>query len=147
MVDALREVGRVLVPGGKVVDARPDSRVYAYAERRRTRGFQRFGIIKTNRGELASDRAADGAIAQVKADGLFVSRRRGRFWHLVAFDSLRDLREYLADHLRFVHRAQWVVDEATRRRHENDPFVIRRAVRFEVFETSPAGRRARAARP
>jgi len=38
------------------------------------------------------------------------------------------------EHLRFVHRAEWVVDAATRKRHSNDQFVIRRAVRYELLE-------------
>jgi hypothetical protein len=134
MVDALSEVHRVLATGGILVDARPDSRVLAYAERRTERGFQRFGIVRTNSAELASDRASDLAIKRVKREGLFRSRRRGRFWHRVGFASLADLRRYLAEHLRFVHRAEWVVDAPTRRRHTNDPFVLRRAIRFEILE-------------
>ncbi len=134
MVDALGEIHRVLAPGGTLVDARPDSRVPAYAERRRPRGFQRFGVVKTSRQELANDRAADNAVARVVREGLFLRRRGGRFWHLVPFNSLAELRGYLSEHLRFVHRAEWVVDSATRQRHSNDPFVIRRGVRYELLE-------------
>ena len=134
MVDALVEIHRVLAPGGTLVDARPDSRVPAYAERRRPRGFQRFGIVNTSRLELANDRASDRAIERAVRDGWFKSRRRGRFWHLVPFGSLAELRNYLSEHLRFVHRAEWVVDAATRMRHAKDEFVIRRAVRYELLE-------------
>ena len=134
MVNALAEIHRVLAPGGTLVDARPDSRVLAYAERRKLRGFQRFGVVKTNRLELANDRASDRAVARVVREGLFKSRRRGRFWHLVPFSSIAELRKYLSEHLRFVHRAKWVVDSATRKRHSKDPFVIRRAVRYEILE-------------
>ena len=134
MVDALSEVHRVLAPGGTLVDARPDSRVPAYAERRKPRGFQRFGLVRTNRLEVANDRASDRAIARVVREGLFKRRRRGRFWHLVPFSSLAELRKYLSEHLRFVHRAEWVIDGATRKRHLNDQFVIRRAVRYELLE-------------
>jgi hypothetical protein len=138
MVDALGEIHRVLAPGGILVDARPDSRVPAYAERRKPRGFQSFGLLKTNRLELANDRASDQAIALVVRDGLFRRRRRGRFWHLVPFSSLAELRKYLSEHLRFVHRAEWVVDPATRQRYSNDEFVIRRAVRYELLEALPS---------
>jgi hypothetical protein len=134
MVDALGEVHRVLAPGGTLVDARPDSRIVAYVERRKPRGFARFGVVRTSRLEVANDRASDRAIARVVRDGLFKRLRRGRFWHLVPFSSLADLRTYLSQHLRFVHRADWVVDSATRRRHSNDQFVIRRAVRYELLE-------------
>ncbi len=135
MVDALREVHRVLAPRGIVIDARPDSRVLAYAERRKVRGFQRFGEVKTSSVELASDRASDRAIARVVRERLFRRRRHGRFWHRVPFESLADLRHYLWEHLRFVHRASWVVDVAMRKRYANEEFVIRRAVRYEILET------------
>lgn len=134
MVDALHEVHRVLAPRGLLIDARPDSRVLAYAERRKARGFQRFGRVKTNRTERANDRASDEAVDRVVGEGLFKRRRRGRFWHLAPFVNLAALRRYLSEHLRFVHRAKWVVEAATRRRHATDPFVIRRAVRYELLD-------------
>ena len=138
MVHALREVHRVLAPGGVLIDARPDSRVPAYAERRKARGFQRFGVVNTSTGELVSDRASDRAIAHVVREGFFKRRRRGRFWHRVPFGSLAALRQYLWEHLRFVRRAQWIVDTATRRRYSDEQFVIRRAVRYEILEARPA---------
>jgi hypothetical protein len=142
MVHALGEIHRVLALGGTLVDARPDSRVLAYAERRKPRGFQRFGVVKTSRVEVANDGASDRAIAQVVREGLFSRKSRGRFWHHVPFDSLAELREYLRYHLRFVHRAEWVVDAAARKRHSNDQFVIRRAVRYELLEAQPRPRNA-----
>src|SRR6267378_1968588 len=141
MVDALSEIHRVLAPGGILVDARPDSRVVAYAERRKPRGFQRFGVVKTSRLELANDRSSDRAVARVVRDGLFIRKRKGRFWALVQFNNLAELRKYLSEHLRFVHRAEWVVDRATRKRHSKDPFVIRRAVRYELLEALPGPRK------
>jgi hypothetical protein len=133
MVHALREAHRVLAPRGILVDARPDSRIPAYAERRTARRFQRFGVVNTSAVELRNDRAADRAIKRVLDEGLFTSWRRGGFWHPVSFANLAELRQYLRDHLRFAHRARWLVDAATRRRHANDPFVIRRPVRYELL--------------
>jgi SAM-dependent methyltransferase len=147
MVDALVEIHRVLAPGGILVDARPDSRVPAYAERRKPRGFQRFGVVKTSRLELANDRASDQAITRVVLEGLFKRRRSGRFWHRVPFGDLAELRRYLWEHLRFVHRAEWVVDAATRKRHANDQFVIRRAVRYELLAAVRSPRNTSPARP
>lgn len=137
MVDALREVHRVLIPRGILIDARPDSRVLAYVERRKPRGFQRFGIVRTNASELNNDRASDRAIASVVREGLFKHGPHGRFWHHVPFNNLAELRQYLSEHLRFVHRAKWIVDASTRKRYACEPFVIRRAVRYEVLQSSP----------
>jgi len=134
MVHALGEINRVLAPGGILVDARPDSRVPAYAERRRARGFERFGVVDTTKLEITNDLAADAAIERVLHERLFASRRKGRFWHRVPFDSLAELRRYLWEHQRFVRRARWLVDQATLRRHANDRFAIRRAVRYNVLE-------------
>jgi hypothetical protein len=52
----------------------------------------------------------------------------------VPFDDLAGLVQYLREHLRFVHRARWTVDAATRRRIKDEPFTIRRAVRWELLD-------------
>ena len=134
MVDALHQAHRVLAPRGVLVDARPESRIVAYAERRRASSFQRFGVIRTTRTEMTNDRLSDEAVTRVIRERLFRRGRRGRFWHRVPFADLAALRVYLSEHLRFVKHADWTVDVATRRRHANDPFVIRRAVRYELLE-------------
>ena len=146
MVDALHEVHRVLAPRGVLVDARPDSRVLAYAERRLAKRYQRFGKIRTSAEELANDSTSDRAVTRVVREGLFARGRRGRFWHRVPFDDLAELRRYLTEHLRFAKRADWTVDAATRRRYAHEPFVIRRAVRYELLprlEPSAKPRRLR----
>jgi hypothetical protein len=134
MVHALHEIHRVLAPGGILIDARPDSRVPAYAERVMPRGSEVFGVVNTSVRELPNDRASDRAIALAVREKFFRRRRGGRFWHLVQFATLAELRQYLWEHMRFVRRAKWVVDAATRRRHAHEKFVIRRAVRYEILE-------------
>ncbi len=134
MVDALHEVHRVLAPHGVAVDARPDSRALAHAEHVTARGHRSVGTINTAAVERANDRLSDRAVARLIREGLFRSRRRGRFWHRVPFDDLAELVQYLREHLRFVHRARWTVDATTRRRIKDDRFTIRRPVRWEVLD-------------
>ncbi len=119
MVDALKEAHRILRPRGILVDARPDSLVFARAE-------HQVGLI--------DDRSSDRAVATAVRRGWFRSLRAGRFWHRVLFEDRPALQRYLDDHARFVHRVRWMVDAAKRRRWEQDPWAIRRAVRFELLE-------------
>jgi hypothetical protein len=141
MVDALEEIHRVLAPRGILVDARPDSRVPTLAELRNKRSFQRFGLIGTHKLELSMDRSSDLAIAAVVRNGLFRRRRAGRFFYRVPFETLTDLREYLWEHGRFMRRVKWIVDAKTRRLHANQPFVMRRGVRFDILERVNRDRR------
>src|SRR5205823_13318354 len=97
MVDALHEAHRVLAPGGTLLDARPDSRVLAYAEQVRPKGRRRVGVIRTSTRELPNDQAADRAIATVVRERRFRRHGTHRFWHLVHFDDLGALREYLSE--------------------------------------------------
>lgn len=133
MVNALHEVHRVLAPRGLLVDARPDSRVFAYAEQVTGKGYRRVGVIRTSMREIPNDRASDRAIATVVRERLFRRRGAHRFWHRVPFDSLDALRIYLSEHLRFEKRARWTIDPAERRRIREEHFAIRRAVRWELL--------------
>ena len=135
MVDALKEAHRVLRPRGILIDARPDSRVFAYAEHRTATGaYRQAGVIPTARDAATDDRASDRAAASAAALGLFRSVRAGRFWHRVHFEGRSALQRYLDDHARFTHRVRWMLDRARRRRWETDPWAIRRGVRFEIYE-------------
>jgi hypothetical protein len=135
MVDALKEAHRILRPRGILIDARPESRVLAYAERQgRTGSYRRAGAIATARVERANDGTSDRALATAVRTGWFRSLRAGRFWHRVHFDERSALQSYLDDHPRFVHRVKWTVEPATRRKWERDRWAIRRAVRYELLE-------------
>ena len=135
MVDALKEAHRILRPRGILVDARPESRILAYAEHQVGKGkYRSAGVIATAREELVNDRTSDRSVAKAVGSGLFRSRRAGRFWHRVLFEDRPSLQRYLDDHLRFVHRVRWLVDAPKRRKWEEDAWAIRRAVRYEVFE-------------
>ena len=135
MVDALKEAHRILRPRGVLVDARPDSRVFAHAEHQGPSGkYGSGGLIATSREEHTNDAVSDRAVATAVRSGWFRSLRASRFWHRVLFEDRPTMQRYLDDHARFVHRVRWKVDAATRRRWESDPWAIRRAVRHEVFE-------------
>jgi len=135
MVDALNEARRVLRPRGILIDARPESRLYAYVERQTAAGtYRQAGTIATARETLVDDRSSDRAVASAVRKGWFRSLRAGRFWHRVLFEDRGGMQTYLDEHARFVHRVRWMVDPATRRRWDADPFAIRRAVRYELFE-------------
>ena len=123
----------MLRPGGTLVDARPDSRVLAYAQQVTPKGYRRVGVIRTSARELPNDQASDRAIATVVRERLFKRGGTHRFWHRVAFEDLDALRGYLSEHLRFEKRARWTIDRRERERIRNERFSIRRAVRWEML--------------
>ncbi len=134
MVDALHEMHRVLRSGGVLVDARPDSRRRSAVEHLAGRRPRAVATVNTSPEARGDDRASDRAIARVKREGLFRSRRTGSFMHHVAFDGLAEMQAYLDDHRRLVKRARWSVGPAQRRAWRRDAFRIERPVRFELLE-------------
>jgi len=134
MVDALHEAHRVLVPGGLLIDARPNSRDLAHVEHLEGARRRVVGTVNTTRPTMGDDRTSDRAVARLKRERLFRSRSRGGLIHRVFFDGLLEMQEYLDDHLRLVRRARWSVDPATRRRWHDDRFSLTRPVKFELLE-------------
>jgi SAM-dependent methyltransferase len=93
MVHALREVHRVLRPGGIVVDLRPA------AERRRI-GLgrdRRWRQVGPTRETFEKDRAANRAVAVVLRAGLFVRGRRAEFVVDREMDAMDDFVTWLTD--------------------------------------------------
>jgi hypothetical protein len=129
MVDALTEARRILVAGGVLVDARPDSRVAARVRARSPRG-KIIGTIGTQRETKTDDQLSDRAVREVLRCGLFRSRRRGLMWHAIPFEDRSELEDYVEDHLRFSRRVSWRVPPAKRKGR----LVVERAVRFEILE-------------
>src|SRR2546422_9304317 len=105
MVDALREARRILRSRGILVDARPDSRVVAYAEHGTATGtYRQAGVIATSHEELVNDRGSDDAVATAVGSGWVRSRGAGPSRPPAAFEDRPTLQRYLRDHARFVHR-------------------------------------------
>ena len=129
MVDALEQARRVLKPHGLFVDARPDSRVPARVRAGSAEG-RIVGTIGTQRETSRDDRMSDRALSDVVRRGLLRSRRRGRLWHALPFESRHELQDYLDDHLRFSRRVRWRVPASRR----DGVLFVERAVRFEVLE-------------
>jgi hypothetical protein len=129
MVDALQEARRILVERGIFVDARPDSRVRARVRAGSARG-RVIGTIGTQRLTKSDDQMSDRAVREVLRRKLFRSRRRGRLWHAIPFESSAELSDYLTDHLRFSRRVRWLAPAARR----TTPLFVERAVRFEILE-------------
>ena len=129
MVDALQEAHRILVDRGVFVDARPDSRVSARVRAGSARG-RVVGTIGTQRPTKTDDQLSDKAIGEVLRRKLFRSRRRGRLWHALPFEDHAELNDYLADHLRFSRRVEWLAPAKRR----TTPLFVERAIRFEILE-------------
>ena len=134
MVDALHEARRVLRRGGILIDARPDSRERSTVEHLSGRSARRVGSVNTSRETRGDDRASDRAIATVKRQGLFRSRRQGAFLYHVGFADLAEMQAYLNEHLRLVKRVRWEIEPSRRRAIRSERFRVERPVRFEILE-------------
>src|SRR5438093_11160326 len=108
MVDALGEARRILVDGGVLVDARPDSRVAARVRSGGARGTI-IGTIGTQRETKTDDQLSARAVRDVLRRGLIPSRLPGGISHAVTSEDLSDVQDYLSGHLRFSRRVIWRV--------------------------------------
>lgn len=133
MVHALRELHRVLKPGGWLADLRPDRRLDSGKRRRDVltklfylRGRQEIPVGTLEEGSFSDDEAADRAVRRVLRDGLFTLESSATLPFRI---HLRDL-ESLDDYLETWETAS--VDRRTRRRLET---LTRRPGEIVALET------------
>lgn len=141
MVDALREVHRVLKPDGVVADLRPEldpgdrrSR-FIRAEVRWDGRSMSVGVIRESTEDISAYIASDRAVARVLRDGLFWLERTELFWLRTYFRDVATVDRFLA--------AEWtgtVVPEVLRRsllrtlaRHPRARIVAADLVRLNVL--------------
>lgn len=102
MVHALREIHRVLTPGGLLADLRPDRRLEGRKRRRDVlakllyrRGQREIPVGVLEEGSFADDEAADRAVRRVLRDGLFTLESTETFPFRLCFADLDSADDYL----------------------------------------------------
>ena len=93
MVHALRELHRVLKPGGLLIDLRP-AKEHRRVGIRRGRKWRELGVLTET---FEDDEAADFAVGQVVAEGLFRRIKQSKFDCAREMDSLEDFRDWLEE--------------------------------------------------
>ncbi|MGH9197934.1 MAG: hypothetical protein ACRD1T_19620 [Acidimicrobiia bacterium] len=119
MVHALREIHRVLTPGGLLADLRPDRHLDAGMRRRDVlarisyrRGGREVPVGVLEEGSFVDDEAADGAVRRVLREALFTLGSTETIPFRYYFRDLDSAEEYLET------RETANVDAVTRRRLE-----------------------------
>jgi len=119
MVHALRELHRVLKPGGRLADLRPDRRLDPGKPRRDVlaklfylRGGREISVGVLEEGSFSDDEAADRAVRRVLGHGLFTLESSETFPFRLYFRDLESVDDYLET------RETANVDAPTRRRME-----------------------------
>jgi hypothetical protein len=119
MVHALRELHRVLTPGGFLADLRPDRRLDPGKRRRDVlakivflRGRREIPVGVLEEGSFADDEAADRAVRRVLREGLFTLESSETLVFRLYFHDLESADAYLET------RETANVDPPTRRRLE-----------------------------
>lgn len=119
MVHALREIHRVLTPGGLLADLRPDRRLEGGKRRRDVlaklryrRGQREIPVGVLQEGSFADDEAADRAVRRVLREDLFVLESSETLPFHFYFRDLESADDYLTT------RETANVDLPTRRRLE-----------------------------
>lgn len=93
MVHALRELHRVLKPGGLLIDLRP-AKEHRRVGIRRGRKWRELGALSET---FEDDEASDYAIARVLEEGLFRRDQQTRFDCAREMDTLEDFGDWLEE--------------------------------------------------
>ena len=96
MVHALREIWRVLVLNGVMIDLRPFADNWPLAVVDGERVYE-AGLFDASPGSVV-DTAANGAISQVLREGLFSCEYAELFTQALYWDTMTELEEYLEAH-------------------------------------------------
>ncbi len=96
MVHALSEIRRVLVPGGILIDLRPLLDQWP-VEVAWSDDFREAGRATDLREPLADDEAANAAMQQAIAAGLFTREREATFPFYYYWDTANEMQEYIAE--------------------------------------------------
>lgn len=141
MVHALREAWRVLEPDGLLVDLRP-----ATVHRRIgvLHGTRRREVGAT-RETFANETAANHAVAEVVADGLFLHESRERCACLRKMDSLAEFRAWLDEFVRLegLPSHDWLFERVKRALQSdrgNKRIVVSAPLELHVLKKAEASR-------
>lgn len=96
MVHALREIQRLLAPGGILIDLRPlaDNWPVEVASNREVRTTGRVDDMPVG---IADDQAANNSIAQAAAEKLFIREQEEFFPFFYYWDSPKEMQAYIDD--------------------------------------------------
>ena len=94
MVHALREIWRVLIPGGMLLDLRPrpQSRPIEVIRGRDVRAVE---TLAASEGFIADERASDAALRQVVDGGWFVPEGKTEFEFSYYWDSVEEMKGFM----------------------------------------------------
>jgi hypothetical protein len=96
MVHALREIQRVLMPHGVLIDLRPLADHWA-VEVASARKVIETGRVQDLPVGLEDDAAANRSVAQASANGWFTRERAETFPFYYAWDSPREMEKYISE--------------------------------------------------
>lgn len=115
MVHALRQIWRVLAPGGLLLDMRPRPQSCPVEVLRGPRATV-VGTIAENPAFVADDRASDAAIHHMVREGWFTLQRSSHFEFSYYWDSVDDMERFVEANWRRRHVMRSETLEAARRR-------------------------------